>query len=150
MRRLEIAIGDARGAAVMLDGEAPRTCEIIWRALPLQGGLRPTIVGGAEVFLTVPDLAGVPPENQTIYPIPGDLTFYLQPADYVYWKVPGHERHVQSLGFVYGRDTQIYGPVMPLPLNLFATVSEGLPSLAAEIGRMKREGFGTMTLSRLR
>ena len=149
-RRLRIRIGRAAGIAEFLEEDAPRTTDLIWGILPLEGHAMPSIVGGAEIFLPLPHPLHAPMENQTIYPIPGDLTFYLQPTSYLpSLTAVSHERHREVIGFVYGRDAQIYGPVVPLPLNLFATITEGLQDLAAEIGRMRREGFDLLTLSRL-
>ncbi|MBI4277415.1 MAG: DUF3830 family protein [Armatimonadetes bacterium] len=148
-RRVRISIGQATGVAQLLDDDAPRTAELVWRALPLEGQALPSTVGGAEIFLPLPQPLHAPFENQTIYPIPGDLTFYLQPTGAHQAAVSGPERHREVIGFVYGRDAQIYGPVVPLPLNVFATVTEGLHEVATEIVRMRREGFGVLRLSRM-
>jgi hypothetical protein len=149
VRRVQIRVGQAAGIAKLLDEDAPKTSDLVWQALPLEGQAFPSIVGGAEVFVLLPRSINAPMENQTIYPTPGDLTFYLQPTAYLHRPATGSERHREVIGFVYGRDAQIYGPIGPLPLNVFGTVTEGLEDLAKEIVRMRREGFGPLALSRL-
>lgn len=145
-RRIIIELGNANATAELLEDDAPQTCRAIWERLPLSGQAMPTIVSGSEVFICVGPGFPIGFENQTIYPIPGDVVFYLQPATFVDSVPCGHERHRETIGIAYGRDVQMYGPVLPLPVNVFATIVEGLDAIAAEVGRMKRDGFGSLTL----
>ncbi len=147
-RRIAIRLGKATLTAQLLEEEAPRTCQAIWELLPLEGQAKPGLVSGSEAYLTLKGGSGIPFENQTIYPIPGDIVFYLQPSTYVDPEVGGAERHRETIGVMYGL-AQVCGPVVPLPLNLFATAVEGLSEFSAEVARMRREGFGPLTISRV-
>lgn len=147
-KRIAIMLGKAMMTAELLEEDAPKTCKAVWDRLPLEGQAMPSITSGSEVFLTLGPSLGIPFENQTIYPIPGDLVFYLQPRSYVDGEVKGHERHRETIAIVYGRDVQMYGPVVPLSLNLFATAVDGLAEFSAEVAKMKREGFGRLSISK--
>ncbi len=145
--RLEVTLGGVTAIAELHLTDAPRTCRAVLHALPLAGRAVPGLVSGSAVLLAVDRLSNIPFENQTIYPIPGDLAFYLEPVAYLPGQHAGHKRHQEVIAVVYGRDTQMMGPVLPLPLNIFGSIVEGLDGLAAEVGRMKREGFGEITLA---
>ncbi len=147
-KQIAIKLGKAVLTGRLLEKDAPKTCKAVWDRLPLEGQAMSSIVSGSEVFLTLDRSLGIPFENQTIYPIPGDIVFYLQPTSYVDAEVKGHERHRETIGIAYGREVQMYGPVIPLPLNLFATVVNGLAEFSAEVSRMKREGFGRLSISK--
>jgi hypothetical protein len=72
-----------RCVARLLDEDAPKTCEAVWRALPLAGHIFHTKYASNEIFTLVPMLGEIEPghENRTITPIPGDVMyFYLPPA----------------------------------------------------------------------
>jgi len=127
--------------------DAPHTCRAVLNALPLRGMAFPGLVSGSAILLSVDHFEDVPFENQTIYPVPGDLAFYLEPIAYLPGHHAGHKRHQEVIALVYGRDTQMNGPVVPLPLNIFGSIIDGLDLLTAEIGRMKREGFGELMIA---
>lgn len=144
--RLAVTVGGAKAIAEIHLTDAPRTCQAVLNTIPLRGRAFPGLVSGSTILVSVDHFEDIPFENQTIYPIPGDLAFYLEPITYLPGHHAGHRRHQEVIALVYGRDTQMNGPVVPLPLNIFGSIIDGLDRLTAEIGRMKREGFGDLIL----
>ena len=69
VRKIKIEIGSVSIVVILLDQEAPKTCDKIWQALPLKGNLMHGIASGREVFLPLFERLEIPPENQTIYPV---------------------------------------------------------------------------------
>lgn len=145
--RVDVILGDVTAIAELHVVDAPRTCQAVLAALPLSGRALPGLVSGSAILLPFDHPIDIPFENQTIYPIPGDLAFYLEPVSYLPASIAGPKRHQEVITVVYGRDTQMNGPVLPLPLNIFGSIVDGLDRLAVEVGRMKREGFGEMRLA---
>jgi len=54
---------DIEARAPLLTDLAPRTCEAVWAALPVRGQARHGIYSGSEVYLILPELMRLPPEN---------------------------------------------------------------------------------------
>src|SRR5690349_1854973 len=90
MRRLSLTFlaENVSATAELLDEQAPVTCDALWSALatPMRAfGMHARWVG-AEVMIDMPhshrlfDGAALPPENQTCFPIPGDLMWFHFPA----------------------------------------------------------------------
>ena len=150
MKRIEITLGNARATAELLEDEAPETCRKVWSMLPVNGPAMHSAESGREVFVQLPSGTTIEAENQTIYQIPSDVFVYHKPVIFIEPKWPLHERVRPVLGWVYEKDTQIQSyPGGPLPVNLFARIVEGLDRLGDEAPRMRREGFGNMSVKRL-
>lgn len=64
--------------AQLLDYEAPRTAEAVWRALPQAGQVYHGKFARNEVYALLPAFASQEPgtENPTVTPIPGDLCYF--------------------------------------------------------------------------
>lgn len=149
VRKIKIEIRSFSIVFILLDQEAPKTCDKIWQALPLKGNLMHGIVTGREVFLPLLERLEIPPENQTIYPIEGDLVYYYSPCNYVDLEIPLVSRDIEVISLIYGRDTQIFGPVLPLPVNHFGILESGKKDLVREINSMRRSGFGAVSITKL-
>jgi hypothetical protein len=147
-RKIKISVGSATAIALLHDNEAPQTCQQIWEQLPLTGLLQHGNVDGPAVFLPLPKDLRLQPENQTVYPIEGDLMYYYKPINYVQLDIPIAKRELEVIGLVRGRDAQIMGPIFPLPVNLFGQLIEGKEELYSEINRMREEGFDNITISK--
>ena len=52
--------------ADLLESDAPRTCQTIWKALPLEGVLNHGIWSGPETYLMIDPSIRIAPENQTV------------------------------------------------------------------------------------
>src|SRR5215208_4813315 len=83
-RLVELALvaRNVTSIAKLLDAAAPRTCDAIWSALPLEGPAWHTKTAGNEVYTLLPAFAPhePPQENGCIVPLPGDLLYFLLPA----------------------------------------------------------------------
>jgi hypothetical protein len=140
--------------AVLQEENAPRTCDAMWQVLS-----EPIVTtgihagwAGREVSINVPEANRVidpeilmPKENQTLYPIPGDICFgYFPPGFGV-----GITEEYWDLGLVYGRETRFEFSFGPVPLTLWAIIDEGLEGIAKECERIRIEGLKTIRVSRL-
>ena len=110
--------------------KAPRTCEAVWNALPMQ---YPAIHGrrcGKELFILTDPLPMRVPENATTICRPGDVfLIYLPPT----WSDDheGFNRTPEGLfdiAFIYGEDALLRGRGLNeiLAGNLFGRIVEGL------------------------
>lgn len=128
--------------ARLLDDEAPRTATAVWDALPLSGQVFHGKYARNEIYNLVPQFAATEPgkENPTITPIPGDVCYFAFDANdlgtsshgYAADAGPGDLDKIIDLALFYGRNNLlINGDQGWVPGNVFATVVEGLPEMAA-------------------
>jgi len=127
--------------ARFLDELAPSTCAAMRRL----ASTAPELLGvhaaftGRELSIRIPlelalqagDLV-TPPENQTLFPIPGDLVWSHLPA--FAWS--GVTEPLFDLGVFYGRDSRLLLPVGWVPGNRFAEI---LPDDLPELARLAAE-----------
>jgi hypothetical protein len=106
--------------ASLLADVAPRTCQAIWAALPVRGQARHAIYSGSEVYLILPELMRLPPENVTTRVLPGDVAFGWFAAGSFYGAV---EDYCEVCWF-YDRDATPSTPRGPVPVSLFARLEE--------------------------
>ncbi len=158
-RHIEIEL-EQRGArcrAVLLDEQAPRTCEAVWNALPQSGEVFHAKYARNEIYAMVEPFSDPPGlEHPTVTPIPGDVCYFdftagQLPADaYGYADdqgAAGRER-VVDLALFYGRNNLlINGDVGFVPTNVFASVVEGLDEIAAAANDVWRGGAIGETLT---
>lgn len=136
---------EKRGVSCMarlLDDEAPRTAAAVWNALPLSGQVFHGKYARNEIYNLVPAFAPVEPgkENTTITPVPGDVCYFAFDSNdlatpshgYSADAGPGGLEQIIDLALFYGRNNLlINGDQGWVPGNVFATVVEGLPEMAA-------------------
>lgn len=142
-RRVLVALGKAEATAELLDVDAPRTSNLVWELLPLEGKAGHSIDSGKEVFMNLDIDHGFLPENQTIYEIPGDVVMYYKPT-----VPPPADPPRPVISVIYDRDTQIRSLRGPVPVNLFARIVAGLDQMGREAIRMKKEGYDRMKIIR--
>ncbi|MPV50839.1 MULTISPECIES: DUF3830 family protein [unclassified Pseudactinotalea] len=137
--------------AELLDDVAPATCAAVWDALPAAGDAFHAKYARNEVYTLLPRLRTAPRrENPTVTPIPGDVCLF----DFEPWEIgnpaygydEGSEAHAEQgatdLAFFYGRNNLLLnGDVGWVPGNVFATITEGLPAMAAAGNDLWRHGF---------
>jgi hypothetical protein len=145
--RVRIRLGNVEAFAELEETDAPKTTSWLKTILPVERQAVHSMENGREVYVTLDEQPVVEPENQTIYQTVGDLFVYYKPAIFVEPEWPRHVRDFLVIGFVYERDSAIRGMSGPLATNLVGRITEGIDALAEEAPRMRREGFGTMTLS---
>ena len=136
-----------RCAARLLDEEAPKTCEAVWRALPQGGDIVHAKYASNEIYTIVPVLGETEPgnENRSITPIPGDVIyFYLPPGT----RLPAQARSLSRDGYglvdlavFYDRNNLLLSPSEGFtPGNVFATIVRGLDEMKAGGQSVWQEG----------
>jgi hypothetical protein len=135
---------EATAVADLLEDRAPRTCELIWERLPLEGRLVHGMYSGPELFIILEGFPGVGPENQVSRPLPGDVGYFHQDSG-LYAASP-HE--VGELVYVYDRGAAIKGAEgHDSWVNLFARLRpEGAEAFLAASKRARREGPFTLRI----
>ncbi len=129
-----------RCRAVLLDDLAPRTCAVLWDALPLEGPAYHAKYARNEVYALVPAFGQDPGiENPTVTPIPGDLVFFsfsswqLTAASHGYdtETAPDAGQRTVDLAIFYARNNLLLNPDFGfVPGNVFGTITEGLSEFA--------------------
>ncbi len=131
-RRLRVELAGLRVDAELLDERAPRTCDAIWEALPLEGRVTNVNWSGdmLRFWVTIPE----PPEAENVVTLqhPGDILF-----------VPGWN----GLRFVYG-PAQMRGPRGPHPVPRVGRLLGDLAAFVALARRVEWDGAQPMTVSR--
>jgi hypothetical protein len=134
--------------AELLDKDAPRTCEAVWQALPLEGDAVHAKYARNEVYTMVEPFAAREPglENPTVTPIPGDVVYFSFSqgmldrdfrADLGVDGMPG----IIDLAVFYGRNNLLLnGDVGWVPGNVYATIVEGLDQMAQACHDVWRSG----------
>jgi hypothetical protein len=144
-RELVIAFPDedVEARAPLLADLAPRTCEAVWAALPVRGQARHAIYSGSEVYLILPELMRLPPENATTRVVPGDVAFGWFAAGSFYG---AHEDYCEVCWF-YDRDATPSTPEGPIPVSLFARLEQA-EALFEVCNGMRLEGAKEVELRR--
>ena len=139
---------NVRCVARLLDDEAPRTCEAVWKALPLEGQVYHAKYASNEIYTLVSTFADEKPgrENRTLVPTGGDiLYFYLPPGT----KVPHESRSLDvdaqgiiDLAVFYDRNNLLLSPSEgPTPGNHFAVIVKNQEEMRQAGHDVWREGF---------
>lgn len=142
--------------ARLRDDLAPHTCAAMWELAAVEPSLRGVHAAftGRELSVRIPaDLVAqiggidVPPECQTLFPIPGDLIWaYLPPYAWA-----GVSEPLYDLGIFYGRDSRLLLPVGWVAGNRFGEIlPEHLPALAGLAVRAQIEGAKHLIFRRAR
>jgi hypothetical protein len=124
MRRILVEFEDHAFEAVLLDEQAPVTCDNLWNALPLEGPVTNTTWSGdmLRLWVTIPEPAER--ENLSQLQNPGDIIFVHK------WN---------GLRFVYGQ-ARMQGPSGAHPTPLIGRMLGGVAELAALGRRVEWEG----------
>ena len=150
VRKIAINFGKAKAVAELLEEEAPKSSDLVWNLLPMEGKPFHTMESGREIFLQIqepePDIV---PENQTVHQIPGDLFIYYKPKIYVEPDWPEIKRQAAVIAFSYGRDTQVRGVYRPLPVNIVGRIIEGLEKIEDEAIRLRNEGVKKISFTKI-
>ncbi|MFC1803085.1 DUF3830 family protein [Thermoproteota archaeon] len=89
VRQIQIEIGNEKAVAVLLEEDAPKTCEGILKALPLKGGAIHAKFAGGEFYIATPIFLEL--ENPTIKQDSGNIAYWptRQSLCIFYKEVPG-------------------------------------------------------------
>ncbi len=124
--------------AILLDEEAPALCAAIRARLPVSGLAHHAVYSGSEVALDLSPPLMLPPSNQTLRALPGDVAFYCLEGGL--WQ--GFPRPVSELLVVYDRDGVPSMPWGPVPVCVFARIVRGLEEFVRVSRAMRtRPGF---------
>ncbi len=105
--------------AELLDGEAPKTAQMLWDRLPLEHDLAHGRYSGMEVFVVIGNPQSAPPENQTNLPLPGEILYWFSNNT----SVTGDGKPVAEICLIYGRGVTLRGAEgLPTHGNLFARI----------------------------
>ncbi len=154
-RRIKLTFVDEKVSALatLLVDKAPKTCECIWNLLadPVENMGIHAMWTGREISFPIPherfpndEGLQVPPENQTVIPIPGDLIWNGYPP----YQWQGNPNPVYDFGIFYGRDSRLLLPVGWRSSNRFGTIDENIEEFAAVCARCQSEGRKKIRLER--
>jgi len=143
---LRIPECDVGAVADLLDDEAPRSCELIWDRLPVEGRLVHGMYSGPELFIVLPGWPGVSAENQVQRALPGDVGYWHNPAG-LHASAP---EEVAELVFAYDRGVSIKGSDGSESwINLFARIrTHEAGEFLAVCKRSRTEGPWTLRVER--
>lgn len=144
---------DVSAIAVLLDDKAPETCKFIWESLEsaLEGFAIHAMWTGRELSFSIPPdrvdkkALNLPPENQIVLPIPGDLIWNA----YQPYQWQGVPRPVYDFGIFYGRDSRLLLPIGWRPSNHFGCITENLEAFAEVAALCQSEGKKKIRIERL-
>ena len=141
--------------AALLDDRAPANAAFLWELLAQERAI-PAIHAmwtGPEISAPVPDAwlddaarsAGLPLENSTIMPQPGDIVLTFLPPRV--WG--GGPAPVFDIGLFYGPGARLLFPIGWQPGSIAARIPAGdVAEVAAACGRIRQSGACTLTFSR--
>jgi uncharacterized protein DUF3830 len=132
--------------ADLLDDAAPKTCSLVWDALPVEGTLVHGMYSGPELFIVLPGFPAVDAENQVQRALPGDVGYWhLQAGLHA-----GAPNEVAELVFVYDRGVSIKGTDgSDSWVNLFARIRTAeADDFFAVCKRRRHEGPWTLRVER--
>lgn len=143
MNRIKILFPEesVEALARLNEEDAPVTCEIIQKCLPMKGAAIHDIWSGQIVLLFIDPMKVIPFEavsrSGAIHP--GEIFYWYSPKNYLHGKPYGRNGG-SEIGIAYGRDCQPMCTRGPKRVNVFATIIEGLDDLADICNRMIYEG----------
>ena len=155
MKHLTLTFPDegVTARALLLEDKAPATAALLWKLLetPLENWAFHAMFTGRELSFTVPEdrleeeeVFALPPENQTMFPLPGALIWNAcRPYQWM-----GTPHTVYDLGIFYGPESRILLPTGWKPSTQFASITENLEAFAAVCARCQREGQKRIRIQR--
>ena len=140
--------------AVLLEDKAPQTAQMIWDLLetPMENKAIHAMYTGRELAFGVPNdrvdestIFDIPPENQTMFPLPGNLIWNA----YRPYQWLGTPTAVYDFGIFYGPESRILLPPGWRPSNHVGDIVENLDEFAACCARCQREGVKLIRIERI-
>ena len=129
MKVIELSLGssEVKAVAVLLEKEAPKTCDAFWRVLPMSHQAVHASWSGECIIVQPCGVVletGSSGENETIFIGPGEIALFAS---------------IQELLIFYGRGQPRWRSG-PTPVTVFARIVDGLGEFASECTKMTREG----------
>ena len=149
---LEMVESGQRAVAELLDDQAPKTCEALWKALesPLEAKMLHSIWMGRCIEVGVPeanqnfDPRAIPMENATLTPLPGELLWKHFEAG----AIRGLESPPWDIIIAYGPEAVMRNPAGPAPSNVWAQIVENAEGFCKECAGLWLGKAQTIRLSR--
>lgn len=121
--------------------DAPVTCEVISRALPINGRAIHDIWSGQVVFTFLEPTKVIPfeavPRSGAI--LPGDVFYWYAPENYLHGRPYGRNGY-SEIAIAYGRDCFPMSTRGAKRVNVFATIIEGLEDIVEVCNNMIYKG----------
>lgn len=126
--------------ATLIEDKAPKTCEAIWRALPLEGDVLHSKWSGRGIFIGTHLGDRLPRENQSS----------ILSSGYVgYWREWFNEEKGEEVIEVYYGPSVVRDDRGVTQLNMFALIEKDLKELADVGMRIWMQGKEKMTVQRI-
>jgi len=145
--------------AELFDYDAPKTAEAMWKCfeIPAHEKVIHAMYAGREIMFPVPpanrlvDPTLIPPENQTITPLPGEIGFVFYPPHRLLGGGSGKpmDEEFWDLTIFYGRNVRVFSTLGWLPVNIFARFIDGLPEFAEMCAKTRTEGLKDMLIKQV-
>jgi hypothetical protein len=137
--RLVIPEYDASTTILLDEQRAPQTCASFLEHAPLTVKAMHGRFSGPEIYTNYGEVAQhwqwqAVPENQTTYPIPGDMILYIHPSPRL------------QPNYFHDRDAVPYGMPRPEPGNLVGSSAGDFNHFAEACWRMNYEGWKTLII----
>ena len=139
-RRIAITLDRVSVTANLLESKAPRTCEAVWRALPIEAEAMHCTMSGDCIWFAHERLPKVTPENQSPYVSQGDVVLTIDPQSQQPEMLIVHGRRC-LLQTSTGLDVANHFAIIwdPTELNRFDPVAENLMRVGARKIGLERE-----------
>ncbi|HEY5303593.1 MAG TPA: DUF3830 family protein [Acidimicrobiales bacterium] len=144
--------GGPTAFAALKETDAPESSRMIWEALvtPVTMLATHAMFAGPEIMLDLPpevrtfNPMDVPAENQQVIPSAGDVIWYYQAPR----QMAGLTNEVWEIGLFYGSGGRVFGPLGWTPVNIIASVTDGLAPFAQACADIRLHGARNLTLRR--
>jgi hypothetical protein len=127
-----------------LENDALQTCDAVWEHLPVEGFVQHGIYSGSEIYLLLPELLSIEPENATSGVAPGDVGYYAIHGGEEY----GWPTDLSELCIFYDRDAEPRMPGGPVQVNVFARMAGNADPFLQVCRRMRIEGRKRLRVTR--
>ena len=136
--------------ADLLEAEAPRVCEEVWRMLPVERKMIHGMYSGPEIFMVLDEPKAIPLENSVQLPVPGDLLYFYDPGA----SAGGGNRQVSEICVAYSRGVSLkQHDAAPTFGSLFARIqgdwTRDWTDFSAACRRIRTERTACMRIERV-
>lgn len=145
--------------AELLEYDAPKTSAAMWECfkVPAKEKVIHAMYAGREIMFPIPeenrliDPTLLPPENQTITPLPGEIGFVFYPPHRLLGGGSGKpmDEEFWDMTIFYGRNVRVFSTLGWLPVSIFAKITEGLEDFAEMCAMLRIEGVKDVTINRV-
>ncbi len=134
-RKIEIILNGIKAKGILLDRAAPRTCDALWKSLPIKGYVIHASWSGEMIrYLGAVNIPVSDYENTMCRCVPGNITYGPK---------------LKELALAYGlNDFRL--PQGPISLSICGMITENLDEFGRMCSRTKLEGVLKMEIKKAR